>query len=215
MTHEQSPDPPYADVTRQPRPVQAHVAPRRQPTATLHSRARGIPHPPTPPRPAAFRGAVFACVLMWRGRIGRSAARGASALRRCGSRGVSVIRKRNTLVRGPGSLGRTGTWRWGWSWTWSGRVVSGSGQDHLRTIRRRCSVLCKDAFLSRGSDGCFSCVRCSGSRLSDTPVYTEDTYIMYNYLFMYMVQINQIIRSIFFRPNDFHKMLVNINQIIK
>jgi hypothetical protein len=36
----------------------------------------------------------------------------------------------------------------------------------------------------------FSCVRCSGSRLSDTPVYTEDTYIMYNYLFTYLYGAN-------------------------
>lgn len=149
MSHEQSPDPPYADVTRPPRPVQAHVAPRRQPTATLHSRARGIPHPPTLPRPAAFRGVVFACVLMWRGRIGRSAARGVRLLFAAADHGGCHPEEKYS-----GSLGRTGT-GWGWSWTWSGRVVSGSGQDHVRTIRRRCSVLCKDAFLSRGSDGCF------------------------------------------------------------
>lgn len=138
LTREQCPDPHRAltsPASKRARPsVEAHVVPRRQPTATPHSRARaGVTTTPTRPRllPVPLLSAALAvpCGLAWRG---RSAAQRPAPGAWCvpwlffAAAGVRVDGR--FAVLGPGSAGRTGTW-WGWSWsgmeTGPGRVGSG------------------------------------------------------------------------------------------
>lgn len=168
------------DVTDHPRPVQAHVAPRRQPTATPHSRARRRHrhrhrHPDGSPVPLlSLPRGVVPCGLTWRGRSGRRPVPFGSCCspRRVRVRGwgpalgppVGPGRRGSRLDRAGGRVGL-------------GRVGSGQDQeDHVRYDDVAVALSAR-TFSCRGAVtllyGFFVC-SAAASRLSvsDTVVYT-------------------------------------------